>query len=94
MIHFWVIFVRGKNSWGWRAYSRSTLKNLVTAYRSKKEAKEDLRIARNIYGEARLYRFKAADFILGASKLPVDKVRSTYGQAFTNTGWNPGEGGR
>jgi hypothetical protein len=48
MIHFWVIFVRGNKNWGWRAWSESTIKDQVTAYRTQKEAKEDLRLARGV----------------------------------------------
>lgn len=66
MIHFWLIFVRGNKKWGWRAYESSLAG--VCAYETKKKAAEDLRIARNKYGEARLYKFKPEAFILGASK--------------------------
>ena len=69
MIHFWVIFVRGNKKWGWRAFGpdRDGAMDIV-AYRTRKEAAADFRVARKIYGEARLYKFKPEAFIFGACK--------------------------
>jgi len=69
MIHFWVIFVRGNNKkWGWRAHGTSRGGLDIQAYRTKKSAAADLHRARELYGEARLYKFKPEAFILGACK--------------------------
>lgn len=66
MIHFWLIFVRGNKKWGWRVYTSSLAG--VTAYPTRKSAAQALLVARGLYGESRLYKFKPDTFILGASK--------------------------
>lgn len=68
MIHFWVIFIRGNKKWGWRAHGTARGGLDIQAYRTKKEATPDLNRARELYGEARLYKFKSEAFILGACK--------------------------
>lgn len=68
MTHFWIIFVRARKDWGWEAHGTARGGLDVMAYRTKKEAASDLRRAREIYGEARLYKFKPEAFIFGASK--------------------------
>jgi hypothetical protein len=64
--HFWIIFVQVPThpQWGWRAHGVDDIK----AYRTKKEAAHDLHIARNLYGAARLYKFKPEAFIFGGHK--------------------------
>jgi hypothetical protein len=68
VIHFWIIFIRGNKKWGWRAHGTGRGGLDIVAYRSKKDAQPDLYRARELYGEARLYKFKPESFILGASK--------------------------
>jgi len=67
MIHFWLIFFRGRKEWGWRVYAEPRTGEAI-AYRTKKEAKPILEQARKMYGEARLYKFKPTDYIFSASK--------------------------
>ena len=67
MIHFWLVFFRGRKQWGWRVYAENRTGE-AAAYRTKKEAKPALDAARKMYGEARLYKFKPDAFIFGASK--------------------------